>query len=193
MWATLHLVDLREQFFVGLNVYLMKTKQQKQSELHKLKEQLPKQETTVFTSFARQGEPGLTVAQMQQLRRALREVGGSYLTIKKNLVDIAVRDLHYDGLDVFGMTGSIGLVMGEKDGQALMKKVYDFAKKNPALQLFSAINEGAVLSREQVIELASLPSRDVLIARVLGMAKYPIAALAMVLSQIADKSANQSN
>lgn len=153
-----------------------------------LEEKVPKSKITIFTTFSRAGEKGLSVAQMQELKRALRAIDSEYLIAKKSLVDIALRELKYDGLDIYGMDGSVGLVLGHgEDVYGIAKKLYEFAKKNPALQFFGAFSDGSFLAREAFIEMALMPSREVLLARLFGMMKYPISSLAMVLKQISEQ------
>ncbi len=166
----------------------MKTKLQKKDDLKKLKEKMPKSGITIFTTFARAGEKGLSVQQIQELKKALRAANSQFTTAKKTLLEIALRDLKYDGVDVYGMAGSMGLVIGAEDPYAIAKKVYDFAKKNQALQLFGALLDGKFVTKADVLAMATMPSRDVLLSRLLGMMMYPISSLAMVLKQIADKS-----
>lgn len=175
----------------------MKTKTQKIDELKKLKDVLPTSGITIFTTFAREGEKGLSVAQMQELKRVLRAMGSSYTTAKKTLLEIALRDLKYDGVDVFGMQGSIGLVLGapastgsgeaKEDAYGIARKIYEFAKKNPGLQFFGAWHNGLFLTREQLLEMALMPSCEVLLGRLVGLLTYPMRGLAVVLKQIADK------
>ncbi|MEK7194757.1 MAG: 50S ribosomal protein L10 [Patescibacteria group bacterium] len=165
----------------------MKTKQQKRSDLKVLEEKLPKAGITVFTTFARSGKKGLSVAQMQELKRALRAMTSEYLVTKKTLVDLALHDLKYDGADIFGMEGSMGIALGTGDPYAVAKGLYDFAKKNQALKLFGALYDGKLLSKEDFMEMALMPSREVLLGRLVGMLTYPIRGLAVSLQQIADQ------
>ncbi|MEK7514990.1 MAG: 50S ribosomal protein L10 [Patescibacteria group bacterium] len=164
----------------------MKTRTQKASELSLLKEKLPKATIRIFTTFARDGEKGLSVAEMQQLKRALRKIGAEFLIAKKSLVDIASRDLNYDGVDVFSMNGSVGIALAEGDQYAAAREVYKFAKEHEALKLYSAWGDGYI-TPELLAEMATMPSREELVVRLLGMLQYPIRSLAMVLQQIADK------
>jgi len=165
----------------------MKTRSQKQSELGKLKEKLPKSTITIFTTFAREGEKGLSVAQMQELKRALRALNGSeYLIAKKSLTDLSLKELKYDGVDIFGMKGSLGVVVGNDDAYSIAKKVYEFAKKNQALQFFGALFDGAYIDADRFVEIAKMSSRIELIARLLGMMRYPLTSLAIVLKQISE-------
>lgn len=165
----------------------MKNRTQKNKEVAELKKKLPQSAITVFSSFSRAGEKGLSVAQMSELKKLLRQVGAEYFVSKKTLIDVALKNLKYDGADVFSIEGSIGLVLGTGDSYDIAKKLYEFAKKNTALQFFGALLESEFISKEQFIEMAKMPSRETLLARLFGMMKYPIYGLAIVLSEVAKK------
>lgn len=165
----------------------MKTKAEKKEAVAVLEKSLPGASITIFTTFARAGEPGLSVAQMQQLKRSLRASGSQYVVAKKTLVDKAVQGLKYDGIDVFGMEGSLGLVLASGDVYAAAKALYQFAKANPALKMFVAWTDGHAVTHQELMDMATLPGRDELIARLLGMLNYPLVSLAIVLNQVAEK------
>ncbi|MBI3274300.1 MAG: 50S ribosomal protein L10 [Candidatus Colwellbacteria bacterium] len=193
----------------------MKSKSQKAEELKLLKSKLPKSKITVFTSFSpltrsgqaktdlpagQAGEKGLSVAQMTELKRLLRSMKSEYFVTKKTLIDLAVKDKNYNGLDVYGMDGSVGLVLGlvegssakpgiavDDDPYAIAKKVYEFSKKNPALNFWGAIMDGKFIGKDVFLEIAKLPSREVLLGRLVGMLTYPIRGLAVALSEVAKR------
>lgn len=167
----------------------MKTKAQKKEAAQSLSQELPGATIAVFTTFARKGEQGLSVAQLQKMKRALRQIEGEYVVAKKTLVEKALEQLKYEGVDVYGMEGSMGLVLGHGDAYVTAKELYKFAKENKALQLFTAWMDGHIVSHEELIAMATLPSRDELIARLLGMMKYPLSSLAVVLGQIEKQKA----
>ena len=164
----------------------MKSKTQKKEELKKLKAKLPKSKITVFTTFSRAGEKGLSVAQMSELKKALRAIDAELFVTKKTLMDLALKELK-SGADVYSMEGSVGLVLGSGDAYEISKKLYEFAKKNKALQFFGAIFESHFMDKEKFLEMAKMPSREILLARLFGMMKYPVSGLAMVLSEIVKK------
>ena len=164
----------------------MKPKSQKKEELKKLKEKLPKSKITVFTTFSRAGEKGLSVAQMSELKKALRAIDAELFVTKKTLMDLALKELKNEA-DVYGMEGSVGLVFGDGDSYAISKKLYEFAKKNKALQFFGAIFENNFMDKDGFLEMAMMPSKETLLARLFGMMKYPVSGLAIVLSEVAKK------
>ena len=180
----------------------MKTKIKKSEELKKLKAKLPKSKITIFTTFSRAGEKGLSVAQMSELKKALRAIDAELFVTKKTLMDLALKEYidisKYPGLDVYGMEGSVGLVFGGLgegsgakpgisvgDAYAISKKLYEFAKKNKALQFFGAIFENSFMGKDGFLEMAKMPSKEVLIGRLLGMLTYPMRGLAVALSEVA--------
>ena len=182
----------------------MKSKTKKTEELKLLKSKLPKFEIVVFTSFSKAGEKGLSVAQMIELKRLLMSLDSEYFVTKKSLIDLALRplrlaqgrqaqdkqpDKNYDGLDVYGMDGSVGLVLGGKDSYGVAKSVYNFSKKNPALHFWGALVDGKFIDVDAFLEIAMMPSREVLLGRLVGMLTYPIRGLAVAINEISNKKA----
>jgi large subunit ribosomal protein L10 len=175
----------------------MKSKQQKKKELIKLQEKLSKAKILIFTTFAREGEKGLGVGDLRALKKDLRASDSEYIVGKKTLFNKALvenpsfvktSEGKQKNVDVFQYPGSLGIVFGYGGEAEAAKSVYNFAKKNPALKYFGAFWNREFMDFAEFTEFASLPSRDVLIARFLGMLKYPLSALAVVLNQIANKA-----
>lgn len=110
-----------------------------------------------------------------------------YFVTKKTLMDLVLKESKDENVDVYNMDGSVGLVLGSGDAYAISKKLYEFAKKNKALQFFGAIFESHFIDKDGFLEMAMMPSREVLLARLFGMMKYPISGLAIVLSEVAKK------
>jgi len=163
----------------------MKSFSKKSEELKKLKDKLPKSKITVFTSFSGGDAKGLSVAQMQELKRGLRELNSEYVVTKKTLINIALKSIKKETDNVLEMDGSVGLVLGGDDPYAVSKKLYEFSRKNSALRFWGALTEDGFINVEKFMEMAKIPSRDELIGRLLGMMKFPITSLAIVLGEIA--------
>ena len=159
----------------------MKTKGQKKQEIEVLSKKLPDSKITVFTSFSQAEKGGLTVAQLQELRRALREKKGEYLVSKKTLTRRVLNASGVSDVDPRKFEGSLGVVFGYEDPIDTAKSVYDFAKKNNALTVHGALFEDSFIDAARFTELANLPSREVLLGRTLGMLQYPMTGLATVL------------
>ena len=128
----------------------MKTKLQKKETIDKFSQKIPAAGVLIFTSFSREGEKGLSVAQMRNLKKSLKNIGAEYLVAKKNLIRISTERSGISSLvDVSKFDGSVGLAVGgkEMDSIALSKSVYDFSKANPVFKIFGAILEHKYLRR----------------------------------------------
>src|SRR3989344_6234830 len=175
----------------------MKSRTQKSEELKTLKGKLPKAKISVFTSFSKAGEKGLSVAQMTELKRLLRSLGAEYFVTKKTLIDLALRSIqqaqgkqpskNYDGLDVYSMDGSVGMVLGGDDPYLVAKKVYEFSRKNQSLHFWGAVMDGKFLGKDGFLEIAKMTSKEILIGRLVGMLTYPMRGLAVALGEISKK------
>jgi large subunit ribosomal protein L10 len=129
---------------------------------------------------------GLTVAQDTQLRKQLREAGVIYKVYKNTLVSRAVEGTEFEGLkDV--LEGPNAFAVSADDATAPARIIAEFAKKAPALEIKAGVVEGTFYDAEGMKAISSIPSRDVLLSRLLGSMQSPIANLARVLNQIAEK------
>ncbi len=166
----------------------MKSKQRKIEELSKLKEQLLKSNITIFTSFSRPGEKGLSVAQATELKRLLRANEAEYFVTKKTLMQKAFAQ--NKDVDIYSIAGSPGLVLGYGEPYNIAKKVYEFAKKNRALVFWGALlgqnaeEQAQFIDLNTFLEIAKMPSKEILLGRLVSMLMYPIRGLAVVLSEI---------
>lgn len=129
---------------------------------------------------------GLSVAEDTLLRKQLREAGISYKVYKNTLVSRAVEGTEYESLkDV--LEGPNAFAVSKEDATAPARLLAEFAKKAPALEIKAGIVEGTFYDAAGMKEIAKIPSREVLISRLLGSMKSPISNLARVLNQIAEK------
>jgi len=168
----------------------MKTKEQKRETIDALIKAMPVVTATVFTTFAREGESGLSVAQMQEMRRELRSIQSEYVVAKKRLIEQAISSLGYEGVDISSADGSMGLMLAKGDIYTAVKTLAKFAKANPALKLFVGWTDGHIIAHEELMEMASLPSREELLVRLIGMLQSPMRGLAIVLNQIASQKSS---
>lgn len=171
----------------------MKSRSKKTEELGLLKNKLPKSSIVIFTSFSKAGEKGLSVAQMTALKKMLRGLGSEYFVTKKTIMDLAFKSLkvsefkNYDGLDIYRMDGSVGLVLSGNEPYGVAKSVYDFSRKNPALHFWGAVTDGKFMDANSFLEMAKLPTKEILIGRLLGMLTYPMRGLAVAIGEVAKK------
>jgi large subunit ribosomal protein L10 len=116
---------------------------------------------------------GLTVAQLAELRRALRDVGGEHKVYKNTLATRAARDVGKDVL-VDLMVGPTGLTFVTGDVARAAKALRDFAKANPLLVLKGGVIGTAALSAKDIDALADLPPREVVLAQLAGALQAPL-------------------
>lgn len=129
---------------------------------------------------------GLTVAQDTALRKTLREAGITYKVYKNTMMNFAFKDTPCEELCQH-LEGTNAIAVSKDDATAPARLLADFAKKNPKLEFVAGVVEGKYFDANGVKALADIPSRDVLIGRLLGSMNSPIANLARVLKQIAEK------
>lgn len=126
---------------------------------------------------------GLTVKKISDCRKRIRQAGGEMKVCKNTLMRVALAECGMPLADEID-AGPNGYVLAYGDVAAVAKAIRDFSKEkgNEALVIKGAIFEGAILSKEQVFALAELPSRDQLIAMLVGTIAAPLRGLVTVLS-----------
>ena len=127
---------------------------------------------------------GINVAQDTELRKQFREAGVEYTVIKNTLTRFAAKNNGYDFDEVLNGTTAMASTTGDPIAPARI--VCEFAKKNKmkALTIKGGVVEGSVLSADQLNGFGELPSKNALVASVLGTFLAPISSLAFVLDQI---------
>ena len=126
---------------------------------------------------------GITVAQDTELRKKFREAGVEYTVVKNTLTRFATKNVGYDFDEVLNGTTAMASTTGDPIAPARI--VCEFAKKNKlSLAIKGGVVEGSVLSAEQLSSFGELPSKNALVASVLGTFLAPISSLAFVLDQI---------
>jgi large subunit ribosomal protein L10 len=124
---------------------------------------------------------GLTVEQDTQMREAFRKEGVEYKIYKNTLTKLAAQQNNITGLDVF-LEGPTAIAFSNTDPVAPAKLLAEFAKKFDKLELKAGVVEGKVIDEKGVKELANLPSREELLAKMLGSLNAPITGLVNVLN-----------
>ena len=126
---------------------------------------------------------GISVAQDTELRKQFREAGVEYSVVKNTLTNFAAKNAGYDFSKVLNGTTAMASTTGDPIAPARI--VCEFAKKNKnILSIKGGIVEGSVLSADQLNGFGELPSKNALVAQVLGTFLAPISSLACVLDQI---------
>lgn len=131
---------------------------------------------------------GLTVAEDTELRRTLRSAGIQYKVYKNTYIHRAIEGTSFEGLNAV-LEGPSALAVCKTDATAAAREIQAFAKKHPKLEVKGGIVEGAYVDAKGVAAVADIPSREVLLGRLLGSMQSPIANFARVIKQIAEKDA----
>ena len=159
----------------------MVTQAQKQERLVELKDQLSRAQLAVVSDYR-----GLTVKEMTNLRRKIQESGGEYTVAKNTLVRRALNETEgmpqIDGV----LAGPTALVLGYDDPVGPVKALMDYLKDNKKeLDVRGGILEGRQVSTEDLKQIATLPSREELVAKLMGSMQSPAQGVAITLSGVA--------
>jgi large subunit ribosomal protein L10 len=125
---------------------------------------------------------GLTALQMNQLRRAVREVDGRCRVTKNRLAKRAIGTTGYESLEPM-LKGPTALIIGFKDPVALVKVAMKCSGEIPKLEIKGAVLDGQVVAKEGVKALADLPPREVILAQLLGVLQAPATQLLRTLNE----------
>jgi large subunit ribosomal protein L10 len=149
------------------------------------------------------GFRGLTVAQLNDLRRKIKKSGGSVEVAKKTLIKRSLSDRKNAQEYAAFFKDQVALIFAENDFSAVAKVVCDFAHANEKCVVLAGAVDDRILTPDTVKVLATLPSREILLAQTVGTLKAPIARLPFVLKmlimrlawalkQVSEKKAAQS-
>jgi large subunit ribosomal protein L10 len=147
------------------------TRDKKNTLVAEMSQVLQSSKMTVFAQYQ-----GLSVADIQTLRRAAREAGVTIKVVKNRLVRVALSEIDtYKDIDTSSLTGQLLYATSDSDEVAPAQVLNTFAKTNPALQFVGAFSgEGALLSADEVKALAGLPSKNQLIGEVVAQLLSPV-------------------
>lgn len=160
---------------------LSNNRQLKEAKVAEIKEKLGKAQGIVLSQYQ-----GLNVEEDTQLRKNLREAGVEYKVYKNTLVILAAKELGLEGI-VSHLQGAISIAFGYEEPTVAARVLNEFAKTHKKLELKAAIIEGQIFDAAQVNELAAIPPRDVLIAKLLGSFKAPLSNFAYLLNSIKEQ------
>ena len=153
----------------------------KQNEVNELKTTFGSANSAVVLGFV-----GLTVEKDTILRRSLRESKARYRVSKNTLLRLAVKGTGFESLAEH-FKGSTAVATSEGDVAGLAKAVHSFLKENPSVSFNGAILDGQPTSAQDFQAIAELPTREVVIGKLLYLMQHPITSLAIALDQIRQK------
>ena len=161
-----------------------KSRKQKSEIVEKITEKLKRAKILVFTSFSRRGKKGLDFKAMEGLKRNLKSTDSEYVVLKKTLFDLALqRSSFSEKVKAGEVEGSLGVLFAYGDMLEPLKVLNKLSKANDAISIHLGLNteNKEIMSKDNLVELADLPSREVLFGRLAGMVRYPLWSLANVL------------
>lgn len=129
---------------------------------------------------------GLTVEQATNLRNKFREAGVEYKVYKNNLMKLAIKETTFEGLTA-DLVGPSAVAFGYDDPVTPAKIIKDFAKDHQNLELKAGVVEGAYYDNAKIVEIADIPSREVLLSRLVGSFQAPVSNFAYLIKNIVDK------
>lgn len=156
-------------FFMAL------TKNQKQKILGDLKEKIGRQKAIVFANIS-----GLKVQGLTRLRKEMKKNNCELKVAKKTLISLAFRENKIE-VDLKKLEGEIALGFGYKDVVSPFKTFYDFSKEQEKVEILGGLIEKEYLEKERAMELAKLPTRGELLAKLVGSLSAPLSGFINVL------------
>lgn len=129
---------------------------------------------------------GLTVEQDTILRKTLRENNVTYKVYKNTMVNFAIQGTEFEGLAQY-LEGPTAIAISTEDATAPARVICKFAKEAPKLEVKAGVVEGTVYDAKGIAAVATVPSREELLGKLLGSIQSPITNLARVLNQIAEQ------
>jgi len=160
-------------------------KNQKIAEVAELKETFASATSAVVIEFK-----GLVVEKDTAFRKSVRESKAQYRVSKNTLLRLAVKDTSFEALGG-SFKGASAIATTTTDVVAMAKAINGFLKDNPAATFKAGVMDGKLFDVKQLQVLAELPSRDVLIAKLLYLMQYPISGLAVALEGIRKQKAGE--
>ena len=148
-------------------------------EVEELAEKIGKAKIVLLTDYK-----GINVSDVTGLRKSLRGTNAEYKVIKNNITRRAMQSCNIEGLES-NLEGTTAVVLGYEDYLEPLKAIYEYSKNNEFYKIKGGIIEGKVVSVEELITLAKLPSRETLIAQLAGALLGNISKLAVALDQVA--------
>lgn len=152
----------------------------KEAFVEDLKKQITEGGTLVMVTYQ-----GLTVEESSDLRDKLRAVGGSFRVVKNTMLRRAVAGTSLEGLQEHCFGSTAIMISGAEDPVTSVKELVTFAKTHEVIQVKAGGLEGRVMSEAEVIALSKLPSKEELLAKMLGSINAPASNLVGALSGVA--------
>ena len=152
--------------------------ERKKSEVSELADKIKEAKLVLLTDYR-----GISVEDVTGLRANLRKVNGDYKVIKNNITRRALKEAEIEGLEDL-LVGPTAVVLSNEDYLEPLKAVYEYAKDSETYKIKGGVINGKVMTTEELITLAKLPSRETLISMLAGALLGNISKLAVALDQV---------
>ena len=167
-----------EKVLGGEKMASEKVIKQKEEEVNALAEKIKDAKLVLLTDYR-----GINVTDVTDLRATLRKANADYKVIKNNITKRALEKCGVEGLEE-KLAGPTAVILGNEDYLEPAKAIYEFTKKNEFYKIKGGIVEGKVMTTEEIITLAKLPSREALLSMLAGALLGNISKLAVALDQV---------
>ena len=151
---------------------------QKKEEVTKLAEEMKNAKLILLTDYR-----GINVTDVTELRTSLRNTNATYRVIKNNIIRRALQEAGIEGLED-KLVGPTAVIMSNEDYLEPAKAIYNFSKNNDYYKIKGGVIEGKVMTAEEIITLAKLPSRETLLSMLAGALLGNISKVAVALDQV---------
>lgn len=151
---------------------------QKKEEVSKLASEMKEAKIILLTDYR-----GINVTDVTNLRTDLRNVNAKYSVIKNNITRRALAECGIEGLEDI-LVGPTAVIMSNEDYLEPAKAIYNFSKNNDYYKIKGGVIEGKVMTAEEIITLAKLPSRETLLSMLAGALLGNISKVAVALDQV---------
>ena len=165
---------------------IKKNRQIKEAKVLEIKEKLEKAQGVVLADYQ-----GLSVEEDTMLRKSLREAGVEYKVYKNTLVRRAAKEVGIAEFNDELLVGTNAIAFGYEDPVAPARILKEFMDSHPKMQLKMGVVEGEFYNESQIVEFANIPSREVLLAKLLGSLKAPMSNFAYLIDALIKKQEGQ--
>ena len=157
----------------------------KQAVVAGIKEKMAAAKSIVLVDYR-----GLTVAEVTELRNQCRAAGVEYAVLKNTMVSLAAKELGINGLDDY-LKGPTAVAFGMNDAVAPAKVITEFIKKAKKTEVKCGVLDGQILNAAGVEALAAIPSREVLLAKIMGSMMNAVSKFVYVVEALRKKQAGE--
>lgn len=185
-YSSFRVLGWRILFYKEVTMASKEVLELKQQQVEEIKAKISSAKSIVIIDYM-----GLNVAEDTAFRKDLRNAGVDYQVLKNRLVKLAFNELGYTQFDE-ALNGPTAVAFSSSDAIAPARIIVDNIKKLNKMKAKCGMVEGEYLDEKGVKEIASIPSREILIAKMLGSMLSPITGLAVCLNKIAENMEQQA-